>query len=369
MKKILLLILILATVFSAVSCGSGYYDPVPCTEEEAQTVMTFTYGDKTYEVKYELYRALFLNLKGELDGGDGSVWSGENKEAYIAIANRRISDMLGYIYSAFAVCDSIGFDIYSYEVNNRISEYVKEAVDGEPYGGDYEKYLADLRENNLNYSAHELIIRWGIAMDAIDEYYIGTASADDISGQITIGNISYTKDDVKAFYDSDECVRVIRACIVDNGIRPTADRAEDVRQAVLSVAHLGDDAVAAAMAGAGSVTAQAELQNGYIIAKNNLNRFYYGEMTDTAFGLSVGGVSGVLTVVEDAGERCYVIYRTDKSDEHFNSCYSEIASIFLSDKVGKILSEAEKELLSSLDSSDFLNNLDYSAISMTPAEE
>ncbi len=368
MKKILLLILILATVLSAVSCSGGYYEPVASTEEEARCAMTFTYGERTYEVKYELYRALFLNIKSEIDGGDASVWSGADKDGYIAEAHSRITGMLAYIYSAFAICDAIDFDVYSGEVDNQISEYVKAAVDSETYNGDYDAYLADLKKENLNYSAHELILRWGIATDAIDEYYIGTASADDISGQITVGNLTYTREDVESFYFSDECVRVIRACIADNGIRPTVDRAEDVRDAVIAVANLGQEAVAAAMAGAGSITAQAELQNGYVIARHNLNSFYYGEMTEAAFDLPVSGVSEVITVVEDMGERCYVIYRSEKSAEHFTECYKEIASIFLSNGVGQIIHEAELALFSSAVATDLLDTLDYSKIAMDGAE-
>lgn len=368
MKKILLLILILATALFAVSCGSGYYAPIASTDEESRTVMTFSYGDSTYEVKYELYRALFLNLKSEIDGGDGSVWSGENKDEYIAEAHSRIKSMLAYIYAAFAICGEIDFDIYSSEVNDRISAYIKEAVDSEPYNGDYDSYLADLKAENLNYAAHELILRWGIATDAIDEHYIGTASADDISGQITVGSLVYTREDVESFYFSDECVRVIRACIADNGIRPTKDRAEDVRDAVIAVANLGNEAVAAAMAGAGSITAQAELQNGYVVARYNLNSFYYGEMTEACFSLPVGGVSEVITVVEDMGQRCYVIYRCEKTDEHFDECYNEIASIFLSDRVGELIATAQDSLLSSVTETDFIDTLDYSDIDMGSAE-
>ena len=368
MKKAVALLIIIATLICMSACGGGFYDAIPSTEEEARTVMTFSLEGKTYEVKYEVYRALFLNLKSEIDGGDASVWSGENKNAYIERANEKITDMLAYIYSAFAICNRIGFDVYSDSVNTQISEYIKSAVDGEVYGGDYEKYLTDLKADNLNYSAHELILRWGIATDAIDEYYLGTVSADDISGQITVGNLTYNREDVENFYFSEDCVRVIRGCIADNGIRPTPDRAEDLRDRVLSVVHLGDEAVAAAMAGAGSITAQAELQNGFVIGKYNLNRFYYGEMTEVSFDTPIGGVSEVITVVEDMGERCYVIYRTEKSAEHFDSCYGEIAYTFLSDSVGEILHTAELQLLESVSTTDVLKNLDYSKISMEPEE-
>lgn len=364
MKKLCLLILILALTVCAIASCSGYYTPVEPTEEEARVVMTLSYGDISYDVTYDLYRGLFLNVKNEISGGDDSVWVGTAKEEYEARAHERVSELIFDIYSAFAVCHSVGIDPFSSDFNNKISEYVKAAVDDEPYNGNYSAYLDALKDANMNYKAQELILRWGIAQDAIDEYYIGTASADDISGQITIGNLVFTPEDVESFYFSEECVRVIRGCMVYNGINSTEERAEDMRDAVLNVSHLGADAVAAAMAGAGSITAQNELINGYVIGRYNLNHFYYDKITEAAFALADGEVSAVIPINDDLGSVCYVIYRAEKSEEHFDSCYDEIASIFLRDRVGEILSNAAAELQGGAEATELLSLLDYSEISM-----
>ena len=86
MKKLLILLLIASLCLGFVGC-SGNYAPVPSTDEELKTVFTLKHNGETYEVKYELYRALFVALKPSVDLGDDSVWSGENKDEYIEKIN------------------------------------------------------------------------------------------------------------------------------------------------------------------------------------------------------------------------------------------------------------------------------------------
>ena len=87
MKKLTSIVLIIATlalsILSLASCTKNKYAPVESTAEEKKVVMTLSIDSDKYEVKYELYRALFLALRDEVDGGDRSVWSGENKAEYI----------------------------------------------------------------------------------------------------------------------------------------------------------------------------------------------------------------------------------------------------------------------------------------------
>ena len=113
MKRIIAFFILIACVISLVGCSYKTYPPVESTETEATTVMTLKAGGKTYEVKYELYRALFLNFKQEFDGGDDSVWTGDRKDEYIASIHEHITSLILDIYSAFAVCEQIGYNIYS----------------------------------------------------------------------------------------------------------------------------------------------------------------------------------------------------------------------------------------------------------------
>ena len=95
MKKIIAFILLAASLFTLASCGDEDYPPVESSAVEAQVVMTIEFEEKKYDVKYELYRALFLSLRKSVDGGDASVWTGDNKSEYIgkidAIIKKRIA--------------------------------------------------------------------------------------------------------------------------------------------------------------------------------------------------------------------------------------------------------------------------------------
>ena len=149
MKRFIVLVMILLmSVPSLASCKKETtYDPVPSTEEESRVVMTFTYGSKTYSVKYELYRALFLNLKDDVSGGDDSVWESDNKQEYIDRINTLIASRAAHIYGVFKVASDLGIDLYSDSVDDTIQEYIKDSVEGsdslEGYGS-YNAYLAAL---------------------------------------------------------------------------------------------------------------------------------------------------------------------------------------------------------------------------------
>ena len=133
MKKIIALILILVSLISICSC-SKTYEPQESTAEESKTVMTLSINGKKYDVKYELYRAFFLNYKSEVDGGNAEVWSGENKSEYVDKINAIILDRIVEIYAAFAQCEQIGFNLYSSDVENKIQENIRISVEGGNYG-------------------------------------------------------------------------------------------------------------------------------------------------------------------------------------------------------------------------------------------
>ena len=217
MKKITALILILSLAFILISCGENEYPPVESSALESRVVMTIDFEGKKYEVKYELYRALFLNKRETIDGGDLSVWSGENKAEYIEKIDTLIKKDAADIYSVLHIADRIGIDVYSDEFDDIVSEYIELSVEGGNYGnqsiegfeGNYDSYLESLKEMNLNYAVQDLLLRYSIASEKVFEYYAGYES--EFIEELVQGELEYTIDDVKAFYNSDESVRVIRA--------------------------------------------------------------------------------------------------------------------------------------------------------------
>lgn len=374
MKRIIALLLVLASVLTLSACKK--YKPVESSEEEARTVMTLSLDGKTYEVKYELYRALFLNYKTEIDGGNPDVWTSEGKSEYVERINSLIIDKITDIYAAFAICEKIGFDLYSKDVEKQIKEYVKISVEGGSYGSktmhgydSYKDYLAALKSANLNYSVQTLLFRYAIAIDAIDAHYIGTATPDEVNYDITLGALQYTEDDVRAFYNSEDCARVLRASFQKIISYDPYETAISLKNKMVDAAATSstlvdkEAAVLKAITKSGYFANAAEVENGYVIGKYNLERLYYGDMTDAVFSISEGEVTDPISITDEE-ETYYVIYRTYKTDEHFEANYNSIRYVYLRNCVGEIIHNAAEALESSAVYSDFLNNINHSEIGM-----
>ncbi|MBR2343152.1 MAG: peptidyl-prolyl cis-trans isomerase [Clostridia bacterium] len=370
MKKTISLLLILCALLSLVGCKK--YKPVKSSELESTTVYTISHGGKSFEVKYELYRALFLNLKSAVDGGDETVWSGEDKEQYIEKIDATILAFTADIYAALLLAESIGVNLYDKASEKKIESYIKTSIEGGTIDGEtvsgvgsYEEYLRVLKSKGLNYSVQVLLYRYAMAVEAIEEHYIGTFSSDDISGSVDKGAIEYTEDDVRAFYESDGCVRVLRH-FIQAGIagEETEAYAERVRGYILDAAPDGDDAVANTIMANGNLTAWEEVKNGYVMGRYNLDRAYFGEMTDAAFALAEGEVSEVIRVADITSDGYYILYRAEKSEEHFDECYSSICYVYLKNKVGEALEDIRLSLTESISATDFFKGLDRAAISM-----
>ena len=370
MKKIIATLLALIVLFSITSC-SRFYEPVESTEEEARTVMTLKFGNKTYEVRYELYRAFFLTYKSEVDGGDESVWVGDNKDEYVKKIDAMILDGILEIYSTLALAESLGIDPYSTEVGKKVNDYVNMSVeggdiDGVSYPGykSYEDYLASLKELNLNYSVQTLLFRYAIVADMIDEYYIGKLTEEDIDAGISLGQLKYTEEDVHAFYGSEDCVRLLRTFVSEEMSYDHKARAERVRDAIASVANEGEDSVRKKMIAEGSTTTVPELENGYTLGRHTLLEAYYGKMVDAAFSLDTGEVSEVVTIHDGTQIIHYILYRAEKSEEHYEQNYSAIAYVYLRHKIGCFYNDTETDMRESVVYTDFLKNLDRSGVSM-----
>ena len=373
MKKLLAFALIIITLFSLFSCAEPTYEPIESTEEEARTVMTLRFEGKSYEVKYELYRAFFLTYKSEIDNGDESVWTSEKKDEYIERANERIIDSILEIYSTFALAESIGINPYGGDIESKINEYIKISVkggdrDGVSYEGyeSYEAYLAAIKALNLNYSVQTLLFRYSILVDMIDDYYLGEITESDVaSGNLSIGKLSYTKDDVLSFYNSDDCVRLLRTYISDEMDNNPAARAERVRNAIASAAEYGEDRVRDEMIGQGTMNTVPELEEGYVLGKYNLALLVYGDMVDEAFTLADGEVGDVVRIHDGNQMLYYILYKAEKSNEHFERNYSEISYIYLRHTVGSYYESYREAMKESVTLTDVYQTIDHSKIAMS----
>lgn len=379
MKKIIGITLLLSMLFTALltSCG-GDYPPVESTREEATVLFTIDVGNDSYEVKYELYRAFFLMHRNEVDGGDASVWSGADKAQYVARINEIILPKIANIYATINLAEKIGIDFSSADVDDMLDEFIEINVEGGVYNGQvydgygsYDDYLAYLKSENLNYSVQVLFFHYAIAQSAIYEYYIGTFNEDNFTPDATLGHLEYTREDVKAFYDSDECVRVLRAFIQYPKKDFVKDFVKAVEEAETNAARVRQEMLAADDTNAvalviinNTAVSHTEAFSGMVIGRHSLDANNYSEMTDTAFSLGVGEVSEVLEIMTGDENGYHILYRAEKSDTHFNDNYVSIIDSYLNNKIGEMINERVVDLLSDVDYESAYSALDFGAISM-----
>lgn len=359
MKRVLLLlVLVFAATLTFTSCGKEY-KPVKSTDEESRVVCTMTIDGVEYEVKYELYRMLFLNNKSLVDGGDDSVWSSDKRDEYIGKINEIIYERAAEIFSVFALARELDINPYSVAVEDKIYEYIVLSVEGNQADvkghGSYDKFLASLKEKNMNYSVMELLLRYSIVSSYVYEEYNGTT--DEVLGKLP-GDIEINREDILAYYLGDECVRVLQMVSGDYD-KMVAHRAK--------MAEIGNDDVAVALYIINNSTAvHTDLivdkkPSGIVIGKYALDYYKFGEYADAIFALESGKMS---EVIEVGGEGYYIAYKLQKTEEHFDRCYDVIRQSYIDNAVGKQLEKTQKSLFDSLKIEKGYSSIDHADISM-----
>ncbi len=351
MKKLLLLLSALIMMLALSSCGETY-EPVPSTEEEARVVMKLSIDGSDYDVKYELYRALFVGNRALVDGGDTSVWSGDNAEEYIEKINGIIKEKASYIYSVFHVAKKIGVNPYSVDADNMVKEAVRISVEGDSTAGytghgSYDAYLAALAAEGLNYSVADLLLRYSWAYEKIYTYYAG--ETDSIEGLVG-GKLDTSDESLRAFYNSDDSVRVLDAFFAE-GIRTgfwldsfrseLVSKSSPLKQALYIIQN--SNVIASELIIDGEVV-------GITVGRYSLEDLYYSEYIDEVFDMAEGEVSGVIYIdgINDGeSDGAHVIVRLEKDEEYFTNNKDLILDAYISNEIGKTIHTAKASLSAS----------------------
>lgn len=355
MKKTILALLLALSVLLISSCSPDEekYPPVESTEEEARVVLTLKVEDTEYEVKYELYRALFLNNKARVDGGNNAVWSADNAQDYIDKINELIIHDAAEIFAAIHIAGETGYDAYSKEADSKIKEYITGAVEGDSNQighGSYEKYLENLKNNNLNYSAATLLYRYALAETAVESYYNE--------------DYEYTREDVEAFYYSNDCVRILQAYF-PTGTK-SYSQANDYRA---SLAEIDDEyTIAVRIIGSTAATETDLIINdrvsGVLLGKTTLSQFDFHDYISTVFALEDGKLSNVISVENSNADGYYIVYRVAKTPEYFNDFYFLAENAYIESIVGGVLGGAESELCENVTFTSDYSLISHKDISM-----
>ena len=364
-KRIIALVLLLCLCSSLFACGKGNYPAVESTKEESEVIIRLQADGKRYDVKYELYRALFLSYHTHIDGGDLSVWQGADKASYIEKIDKMIIDAATDIYATLHHADKIGINPYSKAVEDKIQEYIRGSVDGYDdgemsaigYGGDYEAYLNALKQKGLNYSTQVLIYRYAIVYDKIVEHYAGTANSDNPTPDMSDGALKYTKEDVEAYYNGTSTSHVLLTTLDSRSF--TKKRAEEIRNKLASY-NSKDDVISYIMNF--TATTESDATRGVLIGEYSLDRAYFGKVTSEALRISVGEVSEVVPVSTERGSYYYILYRVGKSPDYLNDYFGEVQTSYVNNEIGKLIAEDKDNLKGNVSYTDAHTNLDRSQI-------
>lgn len=361
LRSAVIFVVILTSLFSLFSCGEKY-KPVKSTAEEKRTVIEISYDGKKYEVAYELYRAFFLELKSEIDGGNNAVWTGAEKIKYINAVDELIYQRLAEIYAVFHLCEKADIDVYSNEFDEKIQAHIEAAVDGGSvdgnsyvgFGGDYDKYLQSLKSMNLNYSVQTLLIRYQLAYEALFNYYVGS-SLEDLNPDSQAGAISFTKNDVKSFYLDESESRKVMVAFFDSAYF-TEELAQEKRDKIASKTTVGDVTYYI-----GSLNGTPTVE---VIGTHTYDKFYYSDFTKAAFSLSVGQTSPLIQLNTDSFDGYVVLYRLAASEGDFEADYESVKTAYLYDRFGKTVENTANHIVGEFKPTDTLKELDRSKVSM-----
>ena len=210
-KKIIAASIIGAAILAAIifviivlAMNLGPVRPIESTEEEARVV-----GEVGgYEVRYEELRYITLIHRASLDKelGKYDTLDAEGKAAYEAALEERVLADIENNYVVLALCEKYGIKTDTAYVNNQVQKMIEALVDApveeEGFGGDKDKYVAWLKENNLTDSFLRLMYKVDYLENQLYDYFV--------ENKIDIEYYSENKAEfVKYVMDSEDWVRTI----------------------------------------------------------------------------------------------------------------------------------------------------------------
>lgn len=329
-------LLVTALVVILTQCTGGYYKPVESTEREATPV--FRLGEHT--VNFEVLRAFFYSeCLNSPDYSDTYFTGAEGEARFAAVKEAAIRD-IAEIYALLTLCEGKGIDTESEEILTAVDENVKTSVDGGTFGeyeirgfDSYREYLAYLeREFHMNDAVNRLMMRYAVCEDALNDYY-------------ELGH-PYTEADVRAFFESEDCVRLLWVSRFDTS--GGLDRAENLR--LMSLARgklLSADPHKA-------LQYSLEPTTDFYLGRYTLDKAYYAPLIRAVYALPDGGVTEVIDL---GSEGLFVARRMEKSAQDLSSRYEELTRVYLGDVMYGEVERIANEFLQGIVYEDFYHSL------------
>ena len=185
------------------------------------------------------------------------------------------------------------------------------------------------------------MLRYSILLEKIAEYYRG--ENDPVLGYVG-GKYNLSDDELRDYYFSDNCVRVLHAYMQDGVGTDTLAKMESLRLGIMSCEN--DLSIALYIINNTLVTPTDLIVDkqvsGITIGRYSLSD-EYAEYAASAFSLSPGQTGEVIEIT-DGEQGYYVIHSLEKSEDHFSRCNDEITQSFFDNYISKQICDLTEEL-------------------------
>ena len=335
LQRALALLLTLVLLLSAlVSCES--YRPRKSSKKEASEVFTLGEDTVTFEVLYTFFR----NRCEQIDGFAPAYFDGADGEAHFAAVMADAVAEIGEIYAMLALCRKAEIDPEGDMVEDKIKEYLKICVEGGQINeytlegaGSYSAFLDTMKKNySMNDAVVRLMLRSAICEDLLTEHYENT--------------LRYTVDDVREFFESDDCIRIIwgsRGHSVQGFTEvENLDMMKEIRR------HFKNDQDRQA------VQLSLNQTSDFYMGRNTKDNALYGELVEVAFSLAIGETSEILDL---GSEGYFVIKRLPKLSSDLDNRYRELVPVYLTEELYNDVEETAAAALEGIVYTDFYRGL------------
>lgn len=315
------------------ACG---YRPVKSTEWEATPV--FTLGEAT--VNMEMLHTFFYTQCDDIPGFSELYFSGDaGALRFAAVRDAAVREIAG-VYALFAVCQAVGIDPYSEDIDDKITEYIEISVEGGALGDQtlrgfesYDDYLAHIRKYyHMNDAVNRLMIRYALCEELLSEYY---------STQYR-----HTEADVTAFFESEDCIRIIWV----NRLANSAGL--DLAGNLELMTKARDNLIAGKFEEA--IWYSLSETTDFYMGRYTMDPLYYGELIEAAYAMEVGDTSRIM----DLGSLGYYVFsKRTKESSALSTQYRQIEKLYLGDVMYGEIAKKQEELLQGIVYTDFYRGL------------
>lgn len=340
MKKTLaralsLLLVLSILLLSLTACGENY-KLRESSKKEATPV--FKLGDDT--VNFEVLYTFFRNQCERIDGFTNTYFDvAAGPERFRVTLEAAIAE-IAEIYAMFALCRSVGIDPYGESVEAAVIDYLKLSVSGGTMGGneltgfdDYDEYLDYVKDKfYMTDAVNRLMIRYAVCEELLLNYYSLRHP--------------YTDADVAAFFESDDCIRIIWVSRTQDAATLTADANRKLMENAKAKLISGDHR--------GAIQYSLEPTTDFYIGRYTLDDAYYNELIEVAYQLGENEVSDVLDL---GAEGFFVVKRLAKESNHLSEQHKSITEVYLYDLQTEAILAKAAELLQGIVYEEFYNTL------------